>query len=664
MKNQMSERKDKEKTQKFLDIDEIRARLRHLGYLQSPVERYLSRPGGGPLSTVLIVSGKVSVLVGMLLTGLTLSATLLADPGFIENPRDVLVLAGYLDAVYTTACFIMLLLPAWFWMRKGKLTAGRKVGGNIRSMLLSGVTAAVLCAYLLGWWHITGVGSRVEMPLGLLSLTVLAAILLLCLMAGRLAGFIYFFLGGVPSSSYNKQGPIARSYLAAAVVVLVIQGAWVIGVFRYHVVDSPIDFTAIEKPVRTVPVLLVGLDGLDSETLFRMTANDSLPTLANLISEGFTAELDTREGYLAPQVWNTVATGMVPEWHGINAFTIQILRGLSRQPNLGPARPGLEMVINYVFPFFKLVRASPIAASSRRSRTIWEILELFNVPSGILNWWASWPARATQGFTVSERTFAKLSLVPPDEQVSPSVYYEHEVEPPEEFDSLVVLKSRLEGKFNVILNFLPGVKTFLEKILPAGAGELVRSVYLADLFYTLSALELADRYPIKMLAMYLQGADVLSRIDERTEMVKPELIQKLIPGYYNYLDRLLGEVVHGFESGGLILVVCDPGKIGRSRGRSGAVIFHGVDVKTSYRAETKYKLEDIAPTLLYLIGLPVDRRMHGRPRIEVGEPGPGGAPAPRYVGTYGPPPLERASTPEYRHDREVIERLRSLGYIE
>jgi len=654
---------DKPQEQTFLDIEEIRTRLRALGYLQSPVERYLSRTAGGPFTTVLAVSLKLSVLTGMLLAGLALSATLMLDPGFIENPADVLLFAGYLGLVYASACFLVLLLPAWFWMRSGTLTAGRKTGGRIRSMLLGGAVSAVLCTYLLGWWHIIGIGSQVVRPLGLLSLTVLAAILLLCMMAGRLIGFLYFLLGGVPTSSSGRRGPITRSYIVSALIVLAIESAWVLGVVRYHTSDSSIEFALAQRPSQIIPILLVGLDGMDSKTLLRMAAGDSLPSLAALIDNGFTAELSTKEGYLAPQVWNTIATGMAPDRHGINAFTIRTLRGLTRQPYLGPARPGLKMVIDYVFPFLKLVRASPLAASARRSRTLWEILELFDVPAGVLNWWASWPARATGGFTVSERTFAKLSLVQRDGQLSPSVYYEHEVEPAAEFDSLVVLNAGLDKKFGLMLNFLPRIKALLNKAIPAGTVELLRSIYLADMFYTLAAVELVERYPVGMLAIYLQGADVLSRIDERTETVQPETVQGLIPEYYYYLDRLLGEVIQGFQPGGLVVVVSDPGKNGRQQGRRGLVIFHGIDVKNGRRAEHSYKLEDIAPTILYLAGLPVARSLQGRPQTEAGESGPGGAPALRYVASYGPPPLDQASTPAYRHDREVIERLRSLGYI-
>ncbi|MEA2063328.1 MAG: alkaline phosphatase family protein [Gemmatimonadota bacterium] len=660
----MSSREKDNSEQPFLDIEEIRGRLRELGYLQSPVERYLSRPAGGPVGTVLAVCGKVSVLAGLLLAGLTASAALLADPGFIENPQDVLLFTGYLWLIYALVCFLVLILPSWFWMRRGALTRGRMSSqGTIRSTVLSGIAAAAFCAYLLGWWHIIGIDSGVVRPLGLISLIVLVSIFLLCLLAGRMIAFVYFFLGGVPRASRSSKGPIIRSYIVSALVVLALEGAWVAGVFLRHTAGSSHEALLALRPERTIPILLVGLDGLDSETLFRMAGSDSLPNLASLIKSGFTARLNAKEDYLAPQVWNTVATGMAPEKHGINTFTIQTLRGLSRQPYLGPVRPGLEMVIEYVFPVFKLVRASPIAASARRSRTLWEILEIFGVPAGVVNWWASWPARDTGGFILSERTFAKLAMVRQDRQVSPSAYYEHEVEPRSEFDSLVMLNETLDGEFSRFLGFLPGVKSLIEGPVTARAAELIRSVYLADLFYTRSAVYLAGKYPVGMLAVYLQGADIMSRIDERTEMVSPEQVRNIIGEYHCFLDRLLGEIISGYKPGGMVVVVCDPGKNGRQQGRTGAVIFHGIDLNSGQRSVERYSIEDIAPTMLYLAGLPVARSMHGRPRLETGQTGPGGTPKLRYVASYGPPPMDQASTPAYRYDREVIERLRSLGYI-
>jgi len=648
---------------KTLPIEEIRSRLKALGYLESPVERFLSRPAGGPWSTGVLVTVKISLLAGILLAGLTTASALLADPAFIENSRDVFLYLLYLGTAYSLASFCLVLIPAMLWVHRGRKSMGLRSGGTLRSALLSVATSALICTYLLGWWHVTVTESQLILPLGIASLTVLAVIALVSLMAGRLIGFVYFLLAGVPESRRNRPRAVSRLYLYSLTVVLVIEGAWAIGIFRHHGADHSLAATLKDYSVRPLPMLLVGLDGLDSESLFRLTENDSLPNLARLMENGFTAELKTQKNYLAPQVWTTIATGVKPEQHGINHFTLPVLRGMSRPIRTSTARPELEVVLDHLFPFFRLVRPVPLSASSRLSRTVWEIIGLFEVSTGVVNWWASWPALPWEGFTVSERTFPKIALIQRNQPIKPSAYFDLEVYPPAEFDSLVNLSYMLTRSFDTLLVEYPRINHLLENILPEKGETLIRSVYFADYFYTRAAIELARRYRVGFLALYLQGPDILSRLEERSNLVESKSLRGVITEYHCFLDGLLGELINEFQPSGLVAVVCDPGKNGREHDLNGAVIFGGIDVKKGSRAREPIALEDVAPTMLYLIGLPVARNMGGVPCTEAGIPGPGGALPLRFVNSYGPPPLAGETILPYRHDREMIERLRSLGYL-
>ncbi|HUU28011.1 MAG TPA: alkaline phosphatase family protein [archaeon] len=657
----MSDQEQHPKESRHPPYEEIRSRLRALGYLNSPVERFLSRPAGGPWKTGFLVTVKVSLLVGLLLAGLTTASTLFADPSFIENSRDVFLFFFYLGSAYSLTAFCLALLPTFLWVRKGKKSMGLRREGTLRSVILSVVTAVILCAYLLGWWHIVVFESYLIRPMGILSLAVLVAIALVSLMAGRLVGFVYFLLAGVPEYPRSRRSPVSRSFIFSLSLVLLIEGAWTIGILRYRSADNSLASVLQKYSVRPLPMLLVGLDGLDFKSLLQLTAEGSLPNLARLIKGGVTAELATQKNYLAPQVWTTAATGVKPELHGINHFVLPVLRGLSRQPRLGSTRPGFDAILANLFPFFRLVRSVPVSASSRLSKTIWEIIELFDMPVGVVNWWASWPAMPVKGFTVSERTFRKITSIPRDQ--APSAYYETEVFPPAEFDSLVILCDKLVKPFNQELAEYPKIYDLLENTLPEKAYDLVRSVYFADYFYTQAAIELARRQQVVFLALYLQGADILSRLEERTDLVSSASLHGAIPEYYRYMDRLLGELIQEFQPSGLLVVVCDPGKNGRDRDLKGAVIFNGIDVKKGSSTEQAVPLEDVAPTMLYLIGLPVARNMGGSPHLEAGIPGPGGAGPLSFVTSYGPPPPTREPSIPYRHDREEIERLRRLGYI-
>jgi hypothetical protein len=55
--------------------------------------------------------------------------------------------------------------------------------------------------------------------------------------------------------------------------------------------------------------------------------------------------------------------------------------------------------------------------------------------------------------------------------------------------------------------------------------------------------------------------------------------------------------------------------------------------------------------------------MSGTAMQEAGKVGPGGAGRLSYVTTFGPPPIRLETSGTYSHDREMIQRLRSLGYV-
>ena len=645
-------------------IEEIRSRLKAMGYLESPVERFLSRPAGGLWATGLLVTVKASVLAGFLLSGLTTASALLADPAFILNLLDVLLFICYLWAAYSAGAFILLLVPALLWVRKKSRDESRGHAGTLRSAALSTLTASVLCIYLLSWWHVMISQSQQILPFGVVSLAVLLSIGMISLAAGRLIGLVYFLLAGVPEASQKRKKLLARGYFVSLIAVVVLESAWGIGAFRLRSADTSLKAALRDYTVRPLPVLLVGVDGIDSQMLKSLAEKQALPNLTRLIEGGYAAELKTEPDFLAPQVWTTIATGVKPELHGINHFTLPVLRGMSRQPRLSGARTELaSLALEHVFPFLKLVRSVPLSASSRMTRTIWEIFELFSAPAGVVNWWASWPVSSTNGFIVSERTFLKLILIHSDEPIKPSTYYDREVFPAAEFDSLVNLRRRIEEDFEVMLPNFPQIDDLLDSDLPQSLVDLVRSVYFADYFYTRAALDLARRYKVNFLALYLQGPDVLSRLDERSELVHSDSLESLIPEYCRFIDSLLGELLQKYQPTGLAVAVFEPGKKGRQRDLSGEVIFSGLDVKKGAVSDQAIRLEDITPSILYLVGLPVARNMVGRAVTEAGLQGPGGAVHLNYVTSYGLPSLDWETSPNYRHDNEMIERLRSLGYL-
>lgn len=71
----------------------------------------------------------------------------------------------------------------------------------------------------------------------------------------------------------------------------------------------------------TIPkMLLIGLDGADWRVMRPMIERGELPTLARLAGEGVRGNLRSFEPLASPLVWTSIATGKVPEKHGIRDF--------------------------------------------------------------------------------------------------------------------------------------------------------------------------------------------------------------------------------------------------------------------------------------------------------------------------------------------------------
>jgi hypothetical protein len=648
-----------------LDLDEVRSRLRTLGYLESPVERYLAVSRRGGRLGALAVAVQYSLLVGLMLSGLTTVSNLMADPGFIANISDMLLLVLYLGAAYSLVFFVLLLVPSLVWSGRKKPALGRiRLGSPTRAVIMSTIVSAVLCFYLLGWWHAVIRSSQALVSFGLASVAVMVTIGLVSLMAGRLLGFVYLLLSGVTQQRVRRGGRhLARSFSYALAVVVLIEASWAIGVFSHHSADHTLaEALEVYKPP-PLRVLVLGLDGMNRETVERMAAADSLTHLSWMISQGYTAPLQSRGEYLAPQVWTTVATGVKPEMHGVEGFTRPVPWGMSRVPRHSVGKPGLKVLFEHILPFAGMIRRVPVSAASRMTCTLWEVNELFGTSAGVVNWWATWPAEISDGFTISERTFPKIAYIHRQQALNPATYYQREVYPAREFDTLVDLGAHLAESFDSMLEDFPALAAMVARRDSNDVAELVHSVCFADYFYCMAALDAGLRNPVNFMAVYFQGADVLDRLEERTDNVRQQEIQPLINEYYRYCDQLLGLLIDRFCPGGLLTVVCEPGKKARIAGKQGLVLFHGMDVSAGESTQEPIMLEDVAPTVLYLSGLPVSSNMSGRALREAGEGGPGGARPLRFVTSYGPPPLRLDTSSRYSNDREMIQRLRSLGYV-
>ena len=79
-------------------------------------------------------------------------------------------------------------------------------------------------------------------------------------------------------------------------------------------------------------VLILGLDGVDPDTVNLLVSEGKLPNFARLKREGAEGRLISEKPLLSPVIWTTIATGKTPDRHGIGGFTAVNQRRASRSP--------------------------------------------------------------------------------------------------------------------------------------------------------------------------------------------------------------------------------------------------------------------------------------------------------------------------------------------
>jgi hypothetical protein len=163
-------------------------------------------------------------------------------------------------------------------------------------------------------------------------------------------------------------------------------------------------------------------------------------------------------------------------------------------------------------------------------------------------------------------------------------------------------------------------------------------------------------------AVYLPGLDIAQHSLLGDEFARPgpsELASRLeaLRAYYAALDRLLAPYLTA-ERDELVMIVTEPGRV---RGNSGArVAIRGPIARTHELSSVPTAL---APTVLYALGVPLTREFSTAPLFDALDPRFTTRYPVRYVSSYGSPSTSGVRRAGQPLDQEMIDRLRSLGYV-
>lgn len=364
---------------------------------------------------------------------------------------------------------------------------------------------------------------------------------------------------------------------------------------------SPADRVALDPLSK--PLAVIAVDGLDLDALvppgeLSWRPLEALPTLKSVIMEGATVPLTLEDAQSPPVFWTQVATGFPPDKNGIVSLAAWRLRGIGR--NLYP------LPLAGLFHAVGLADETLASTAERKKPAFWELASWAGRSSVCVNWWSSWPPKDPNVGVVSN-LYLIQRLKGKD-----AVEYQHAEVIGRPVDETIGHR-QLEGPRWDELAF-----QHLRELLP---GSALATAYFPGLDVDLYNLRRAD----------LMDGIVLSS----------SLIADL--GNINQvLDRMTKE---GFR----ILLIASTGR--REEQKAWAV-FYPVEGKAA--APAGAGPEDLFPTILHALGMPLPQNIRGR-SIAV----PWDLPAPKSIPAYPGLEAEPAAT-----TRPPVEELRSLGYLQ
>ncbi|MFQ6082102.1 MAG: alkaline phosphatase family protein [Candidatus Aminicenantia bacterium] len=413
-----------------------------------------------------------------------------------------------------------------------------------------------------------------------------------------------------------------------------------------------------KKSINSPQVVIIGLDGAGWNLINPLLEDKKLPNLRNLMKKGSYGTLKTIKPTKSAVIWTSIATGKSMVKHGIVDWTYVNNN-------------------NIVVPYRR---------SERRAKTFWNILSEKGIRVGVINWFITFPPEKVNGFMVSEefrhggrRDLSEIKVTYPRG-----------------------LQKKLHFTFQNKKDF---PKILEEEKMPdyrrwewIGEGPKKLAPFFANFVIQEKTVELASLYLYKkflvdVFATYFRLIDVVSHFacgyidpqllekgmeeEKKGEVSKETLalidraFSKIVEPIYSYSDRILGRFLKLTNSQTTFIVISDHGFCFHNGGYGhydtpriphGIILIKGPHIKKRYKIRNAH-IYDIAPTILYLLDLPVAKDMDGKVLTEVFEEGFLKKRPIRYIESYEGEVGVKEEERKKVLDEKLLEELRALGYI-
>jgi tetratricopeptide (TPR) repeat protein len=407
-------------------------------------------------------------------------------------------------------------------------------------------------------------------------------------------------------------------------------------------------------------VWIIGLDGADWDLLNPMMERGELPHLQKLRDEGSAGILRSFEPLLSPMIWTSIATGRSPAEHGVTWFMTESADGAK----------------------------IPISSASRRVRAFWNIATENDIKSGVVGWWATWPADEVNGFMVSDYVGWHSFGITGREATADGLTW-----PPGLLTKALAAlpaPTAIDNDLLATMVQLPPAELAYDPeagIYDDPINHLRQAIATSRGYTDLVLQQLQEERP-RVLAVYYEGTDAVMHLYGRYSPPRLPWVSKedftayrnAVTSYWRWQDGLVGELLAQRSPQTTVIVVSDHGfRQGPERRKEetfdidnadadhmidGVIILNGPEIKSGAWIEGA-DVFDITPTLLYLLDLPVAEDMAGAPLEAAVRPEILTQRPPATIPTYETSPLVRGELDSGDEQaRESMEQmLRSLGYI-
>jgi hypothetical protein len=368
----------------------------------------------------------------------------------------------------------------------------------------------------------------------------------------------------------------------------------------------PAASTSDVRPVARL--LVVGIDAATLDAILPLAEQGRLPFLGETVTRGAYARLRSFTPSRVAPLWTSLATGKRPHRHGVRSQWLYPADFVARGARLRLLPAGI-LFREWALPDR---RRLPIGREERRARTLWEVLTALGTPAAAVGW----PDQAVPSPASAASLPASFFAGAPTVTWPPG----------------------LAQRADALREVTPGNDPRLRALVDdrrRGAREALQ----ADLWREAVALDLLSRAPAPgSLFVRLPGLGQVSRhwfggyVAHDLEGAGGERTARgaqIVADYYRHLDDAVAELWRRCPPPRLLAVVSPHGVVApgpwRRASRLGLVPVEGVltgraDGVLLLRGEGMRQgalvadaaLEDVVPTLLYALGLPLARDLDGR----------------------------------------------------